>query len=279
MRGDPKEAPVSEFSYQSMVALERIHRILLTEFDREASTGFARLSRVPDTLVRRFLDYYRSLDTVQQAALADASVLWGTHTLAGSVIGGQTFDEFDVGPALRSNTAWANWLHDMTHGNNRDPYWYSSVPMLRLYRAAATTRRKTGEPPPTEWDRMMDEYASSVSGAKAPALRALVRDLFKQRFRGRSAKGSGGAWMYEGEVRHSRVLMSVDWGGHYAQLRYGLTLETTTGTLRLSRGFEGALGAGQGNWDFLTEENAAESIALLGDLIEDVAQWPARLAT
>ena len=262
-----------------MSDLERIHRILLIEFEREAATGFARLSRVPDTQVRHFLDYYRSLDAVQQAALADASVLWGTHTLAGSVIGGRTFDELDVASALRSNSAWANWRHDMTHGNNRDRYWYSSVPMLRLYRAAATMRRKKGEPPPTEWDRMMDEYASSVSGAKAPALRTLVRDLFKQRFRGRSVKGTGGVWMYEGEVPGGHVRMPVDWGGHYAQLRYGLTLETPTGTLRLSRGFEGALGAGHGNWDFLTEENAAESIALLGDLIEDVAQWPARLTT
>lgn len=43
------------------------------------------------------------------------------------------------------------------------------------------------------------------------------------------------------------------------------------------RGFEGALGAGHGQWDFLTEENAEDSIALLGDLIEDIAGWPARL--
>lgn len=262
-----------------MLEQERIHRILLVEFEREASTGFARLSRVPDTHVRHFLDYYRSLDTTQQAALAEASALWGSHTLAGSMIGGHTFDGIDVGSALRSNTAWAKWRADLTNGKNRDPYWYSSVPILRLYRAEATMRRKRGEPPPTDWDRMMDRYASSINGAKAPALRTLVRELFKQRFHGRSVKGSGGDWMYEGEVRGSRVLMSVDWGGHHAQLRYGLTLETATGTLRLSRGFEAALGAGHGDWDFLTEENAAESIALLGDLIEDVAQWPARFAT
>jgi hypothetical protein len=71
--------------------------------------------------------------------------------------------------------------------------------------------------------------------------------------------------------------MSIDWGGQYAQLRYGLTLETAAGKLRLSRRFEGAIGVGHGDWDFLTEENAVESIALLGELIEDVAQWPSRL--
>ena len=252
--------------------------MLLAEFEREAAAGFARLKRVPDTHVRHFLDYYRSLAAAQQTALADASTLWGTHTLAGSMISGHAFDGIDVASALRSNTAWLAWQDEMINGNSRDPYWYSSVPILRLYRAEATMRRKKGQPPGTEWDRTMDEYASSINGAKAPAVRTLVRDLFKQRFRGRSIKGSGGDWMYDGEVRGGRVQMSVDWGGHHAQLRYGLTLETAAGTLRLSRGFEGALGAGHGDWDFLTEENAAESIALLGDLIEDVAAWPAGLS-
>lgn len=262
-----------------MIDPTRIHRIVLAEFEREAATGFARLSRVPDTHVRHFLDYYRSLDAAQQAALADAATLWGTHTLVGSTIGGHTFDGIDVALALRSNTAWTAWQHEMINGKNRDPHWYASVPILRLYRAEGTMRRKKGEAPPTEWDRMMDEYASSVSGAKAPPLRRLVRDVFKERFRGRSIKGSGGEWMYDGEVHGSRVLMSVDWGGHHAQLRYGLTVEAPIGTLRMSRGFEGALGAGHGDWDFLTEENTAESVALLGDLIEHVAQWPALLST
>lgn len=70
----------------------------------------------------------------------------------------------------------------MTHGNSRDPHWYSSVPELRLYRGMATVRRKSGQPPPTE------------------------------------------------------------------------------------------------RWDFITEENAVESIELLGHIVEDLSQWPARLA-
>lgn len=262
---------------QTMADLQHIHRVLRTELEREAAAGFPRLSRVPDTHVRHYVDYYRSLDGTRQAALIDASTLWGTNTLAGSIIGGRTVDGIDVQSVMRSNQAWTDWFAELANGASRDPHWYTSVPLLRLYRAEGTMRRKAGEVPPTEWDRTMDEYACSINGAKAPALRKLVRALFEDRFKGRAVKGGGGDWMYEGEVQGLRVSMSIDWGGRYAQLRYGLTLETATDTIHLGRGFEGALGVGHGKWDFLTEENAVESIALLGDLIEDVAQWPALL--
>ena len=261
-----------------MIDFASAHRFLRAEFDREAAAGFTRLDRVPDTHVRQFLDYYRSLDTEEQSALAHASTLWGAHTLAGSTIGEGAVDRGDVASALQSNAAWASWRNDMVYGKQRDRYWYASVPELRLHRAMATMREKAGEPLPSEWDKMMAEYARSVVGAKAPALRKLVRALVESRFRGRATKGGGGDWMYEGDVNGGRLLLSIDWGGKYAQLRYGFSVEARTGTIRLARGFEAALGAGHGDWDFLTEENAAASIALLGDLIEHVAQWPDRLA-
>ncbi|MGH7626110.1 MAG: hypothetical protein ACREOJ_12435, partial [Gemmatimonadaceae bacterium] len=199
-----------------MTNLDRIHQFLRAEFDAEAATGFARLSRVPDMHVRHFLDYYRALDTAEQIALANASTLWGVHTLRGSELpergdamhganedaahDERTFGDFDPASALRSNPAWRKWAQEMVNGNQRDRYWYTPVPLLRLYRAQATMRRKTGEPPPNDWYRMMEEYASSVAGAKAPALRKLVRALVQERFRGRASKGSGGDWTYEGEV-------------------------------------------------------------------------------
>lgn len=260
-----------------MLDITRIHQFLRAQFDREAEAGFPRLGRVPSMYVRHFVDYYRVLDTASQSALADGSTLWGSHTLGGTTIRENEFAGFDVGAALESNVARRQWRDELAQGNSRDPHRYYTVPDLRAYRGLATMRRKAGQTPPTEWDRMMDEYASSVAGAKAPALRKLVRELIQQRFRGRATRGSGGTWTYEGDANGSSVFMSVDWGGSYAQLRYNLIVETAAGKLVLSRGFEGALGAGLGDWDFLTEENAAESVALLGDLIDDTALWAERL--
>ncbi|MFI5227973.1 MAG: hypothetical protein ACHQWU_02820 [Gemmatimonadales bacterium] len=278
-----------------MIPVKRIHRFLRAVFDEEASAGFPRLARVPDTYVRHFLDYYRGLTAEEQSELAAASTLWGTHTLSRSVIrapsamndgnadiaGGAravgAIEGIDVA-SLKSNAALTRLRAEMWNGSHRDPYRYSSVPLLRLYRAEATMRRKAGEPPPSEWHGMMDDYAASVHGAKAPALRKLLRQLIEERFGGRATKGSGGGWMYEGDLRGDRVMLSVDYGGRSAQLRYSFRVDTTAGTLDLSRGFEASLGAGLGDWDFLTEENAAESIALLGDFIEQVARWPAQLS-
>src|SRR5439155_26665022 len=66
-----------------MADTHALHKFLRGEFDTEARSGFARLSRVPDTHVRHFLDYYRSLNAPAQDALADASTLWGALRLAG----------------------------------------------------------------------------------------------------------------------------------------------------------------------------------------------------
>ena len=279
-----------------MITIARIHRFLRSVFDDEAASGFPRLGRVPDMHVRQFLDYYGSLTVHERSELADASTLWGTHTLRGSVIlepseingaserpagdalEGHAFEGLDIAAMLESNVAWRKWRHEMMNGKHRDRHWYTSVPILRLYRAGATMRRNAGEPPPSDWYAMMEDYAASVHGAKAPALRKLARQLVKDRFAGRGIKGSAGDWTYEADVRGDRVILSIDYGSQAAQLRYSLRAQTAAGTLILSRGFEASLGVGHGDWDFLTEENAGASIGLLGDFMEEIVRWPAQLA-
>ena len=257
-------------------------------------TGFARLRRIQDTHVRQFVDYYQSLDVGGQSALADASTLWGTHTFRGSVLGESSamddlhkqaahdaddehaFAGIDVAAALRSNVAWTNWAVEMTNGKHRDQYWYASVPELRLYRARATMRRSAGEPPPTEWDRLIENYASSVVGAKAPALRKLVGELVAGRFRGRATKGSGGDWTYEGEVRSGRVFLAIDYGGSTPScgIAFALKRWLECSTFSWVRG---------GVWRWtrrLGLSHRGERLRLHRDawrLIDAAAQWPARL--
>lgn len=44
---------------------------LRSEFKAEQNSGFARLKRVPDTRVVRFLDHFSDLDAAEQAALKE----------------------------------------------------------------------------------------------------------------------------------------------------------------------------------------------------------------
>src|SRR5258706_5714901 len=122
-----------------MADAQALHKFLRGEFDTEARSGFARLRRVPDTHVRHFLDYYRSLNATEQDALAEASTLWGTLRLFGRRPSGHH-------ETLKTNLAWERWRHERVMGRGRDPHYYYSIPLLRTCVAQAKIDRANGQP-------------------------------------------------------------------------------------------------------------------------------------
>ncbi len=252
-----------------MVGTEALHKFLRGEFDAEMRTGFARLRRVPDTRVRHFLDYYGSLNAANQDALADASTLWGTLRLWG--LRPSSYHEM-----LKTNPAWERLRHEMVMGGGRDPRYYYSVPLLRTCISQAKIDRAKGEllSVPTE----LEEYAASVRGVKAPELRKLVGPVLQSVLGARPSKLAGGEWAYEGAVSNSRVIVGIDYGGHSAQLRYEVAVQSADPAVTFERaGFEIVLGVGHGKWDFIVEENVGDSVALLGEFVTYVGELPPRL--
>lgn len=252
-----------------MADAKALHEFLRGEFDAEASNGFARLKRVPDTHVRHFLDYYRSLNASDQDALAYASTLWGTLRL------------FGPGPseqheALKTNLAWENWRNEMVMGRGREPHHYYSVPFLRTCVAQAKIDRAKGKP--SSVSKELEEYAVSIRNVKAPELRKLVRPVLRSILGARPFKVGGGDWDYEGIINGSRVMVGIDYGGRSAQLGYEVAVQSTEPLVEFKRaGFEVVLGVGHCNWDFIVEENVNDSMALLGELVTYVADLPKRL--
>lgn len=255
-----------------MVNTQALHKFLRGEFDAEARTNFARLRRVPDTHVRHFLDYYGSLNTTDQDALADASTLWGTlRTL-------MLWGLRPSGPheTLKTNLAWERWAHEMVMGRSRDPHHYSSVPYLRTCIAQAKMDRAKGKL--SSVSRELEDYAASIRSVKAPELRKLVRPVLRSILGARPSKLGGGEWDYEGTISGLRVMVDIDYGGHSAQLRYEVAVLSTPPLASFKRaGFEVLLGAGFGDWNFIVEENVSDSMALLGELVTYVAELPRRL--
>lgn len=252
-----------------MADIQALHMFLRGEFDTEARNGFARLSRVPDTHVRHFLDYYRSLNAPNQDALADASTLWGTLRMAGPSASGHQ-------EALKNNRAWLRWQDEMVMGCGRDPHRYYSVPLLRSCIAQAKVDRAKGMP--SSVPRDLEEYAASIRSVKAPNLRKQVRSVVRPLLGARPSKLGGGDWDYEGTISGSRVMLSIDYGGRSAQLRYQVAVQSTEPLLLLQRaGFEVALGAGLGDWDFIVEENLSDAMQLLSEFVTYVAELPRRL--
>jgi len=252
-----------------MADAQALHKFLRGEFDTEARTSFARLRRVPDTHVRHFLDYYRSLNATDQDALADASTLWGTLELLGRRQSG-------CHEGLKTNLAWERWSHEMVMGCGRDPHYYYSVPLLRACVAQSKIDRAKGKP--SSVSRELEEYAGSIRSVKAPDLRKLVRPVLRSILSARPSKLGGGDWDYEGTINRSDVRVRIDYGGRSAQLRYEVAVHSTEPPVTFERaGFEVALGAGHGDWDFIVEENVNDSMALLGELVTYVAELPRRL--
>jgi hypothetical protein len=251
-----------------MANAQALHQFLREEFDTEARTGFGRLSRVPDTKVRHFLDYYRSLNTTDQDALADASTLWGTLRLLGSRPSANLEN-------LKTNLAWEKWSREALMGSVRDPHYYSAS-LLRTCLAQAKIDRAKGKP--LSVPRELEAYAASIRSVKTPELRKLVRPLLRSILGVKPSKLGGGDWHYEGTIDGSYVMVNLVYGGRYAQLSYEVAVQSTEPSVTFERaGFDVMLGVGFGHWNFIVEENVNDAMALLGELVTYVAELPRRL--
>ena len=164
----------------------------------------------------------------------------------------------------------------MVMGGGRDPHHYYSVPLLRTCIAQAKIDRAKGKP--SSVPRELEEYAASIRSVKAPELRKLVRPVLRSILGARPSKLGGGDWDYEGTISGSRVMVGIDYGGRSAQLRYEVAVQSIEPSVTFERaGFEVALGAGHGDWDFIVEENVSDSMTLLGELVTYAAELPRRL--
>jgi hypothetical protein len=167
-------------------------------------------------------------------------------------------------------------MHEMVMGRGRDPHHYYSVPLLRTCMAQAKIDRAKGKP--SSVSRELEDYAASIRSVKAPELRKLVRPVLRSILVARPSKLGGGDWDYEGTISGSRVMVGIDYGGRSAQLRYEVAVHSIEPSITFERaGFEVALGAGHGDWDFIVEENVSDSMALLGEVVTYVAELPRRL--
>ena len=253
----------------NMADLEALHRFLRGEFDAEAKSDFIRLRRVPDTTVRHFLDYYRSLNASDQDALADASTLWGTLRLVDRPAS-------DVVNALNVNPAWARWRQELLMGGDGDPYCYYSVHLLRVCLSQAKTDRAKGNP--SSVPRELEDYAASIQAVKAPDLRKRISQALRPFLSAQPFNVGGGNWDYEGRINSSRIVVCCDYGGRSAQLRYMVHVQCEEPRVALERaGFEVSLGVGLGDWDFIVEENVNDSMALLAEFVAYVGELPRRL--
>ena len=252
-----------------MDLMKALHRLLRSDFDIEAGSGFSQLSRVPDTRVRHFLDYYKSLDPSRQDALANTVTFWGAIRVAGAGP-----DSYDM---LKTDATFNEWSREMVQGVGRDRYYYYGVPSFRLCVAQDKIDRAKGGPSSVPKDFV--DYALSIKSIKTPELSKRVSIAMEQLFGRKFSKKKGGGLEFAGELSGAEVTGWVDYSGRF-QLKYQVCAKSVSPPLQLGHaGYDTALGGGLGQWNFIVEENVDDAIEFLTESVTYIAALPQRLAS
>ena len=235
---------------------------LKSEFEREEEAGFPRLSRVPDTSVRRFLHYFHSLskDDSETLKCAIAKRSLGLIDLGPQTISLTDSESLAIERQIRTLAQIGDWhftpLKDlkMTAGMVR-----SEHPNVR--------RQMNGFDMPEDVLRWLDGQTT----CKATELRKLVMRAFASRFGLTAENRGGGVWVYHRAGSADSFAVEILYGGSWGQqLRYSVYLRR--------RRPDAGEPPSQLRFESLAESTADQDVALLADLVEYVVELPRRLA-
>lgn len=254
-----------------MDLLSNIAALLRSEFSQEASAGFPRLARIPCTSIVKFLDYFEAQAPSDRGALLDVAARLGAMKFLPPPLISREYQE------LRTNDpAYVRFWAAMQSERFAHGYRYQGVKMTRMMArdpdtVAAVAKIRAA----LDWQPRDDPPAALVpdpdlrhlNPAKAPPLRKLVKQAFTRLFAAEAKKLPGGETGFTGAIDGTNLTVWVDFGSMSAQLRYGVSIPDEQHRIFVSRLSCEDLWITNLGWDYLTEENAAASIDLLGEQI------------
>jgi hypothetical protein len=246
--------------------------------EAEFASGFAFARRIPSTETWQTLAYFDALDAGERDVLCDILAERGSAGI-GSAYSPERQQELVRHPAYQRYTSGRMQASAWKYA---DPSFLRSI--LDGYRRVPEGQ---GAPPPRpDFGRPLEEVENAVPPVTAPApdIRREFKRAFGERFRVRPAKLGAGTWNYPGEYDGRPFTLSLDFGGSFHKLRYGVCPgESAPGKSVVGMTWEGMLGLGLGHWNFVCQHNLEASVALLGDIVEKVVlmleeirrTWPA----
>ncbi len=244
---------------------------LRSEFTAEQNSGFARLKRIPDTRVIRFLDHFSNLDNAEQAALLAVLMEWSSHNLLGTPPN-PMYEKFVEATSFLKHVGGLRYTGVSLLSGLAKECTFTALP------AHFEARGCTGVALELPTDLVLN-FADLVH-VKPVRLRRLVNSALAELFAPRVTDIGSEIWRYEGTLEGALVKVDIRFSGRMGrpQLSYNTTVRSA-GRVLVSPNlcFESILGVGLGHWDFITEENAERSVSLLSELITWLARLPERL--
>jgi len=237
-----------------------VRELVRAELESQAASGWDRLAKVPCTRTWRAIAHIRKLspsrrDALFEAIASNAPVIFEPPLDRSLQLPAAQDPEYTkLVDALAGDTDWS---------------WdYASARTLRSILRAIRSKdprmaaRAKATPP------AVVRRAEQITSVTAAMARKVVGASVAARFGAKPHNAGGGEWEYRGRAGSTDFLLTVDYGG-WDQLRYDVSYDHPTTGLRARRvNYERLLGCGGTGWDYLTEENLEQAIALMCDLVE-----------
>jgi hypothetical protein len=261
---------VSGMAIRKLTAVQAdIHDFVATEFANEQRSAFARMRRIPDTRVVKFLEYFGDLSPSKQRALIDA--------LARNALF-YFFPASELGPNMyeSENPAYRRYLDGIA---KIEGFQYMNARSLKSL--SSNYRNPRFRPLFPHLPRSLLSRAEAIEPLKAAETRKYVKKGLSQLFGFKVSNLGGGVWLYEGGIADSEIELEIDYAGSSAQLRYSICVRCSARSIVLGSyaafNYEKLFGIAHGDWNYLTGQNIERSIELLGELITYIAELPRRL--
>jgi len=250
--------------------IDSIAAILRAEFAKEHAAGLPMLRRSPSTGVIKFLDYFETLNRSEQEDLLDAiSVSSAMRFFPPPLIARQHEELRTNNPAFRRS------MDAMMHPQFTMGLRYLDLRMRKaLLGDAESVAMMAKTRAALDWlprDDLRTDLVPDIDNAKiskAADLRKPLDAMLRELFAIAKKKTPGGETAYGGALEGREISVVIDFNARGIQLRTGVTIPDPARRVLVWRmTHEDLWGTGYPGWDYLTEENASRSIALLREQI------------
>lgn len=248
----------------------RVSALLRKEFAQEATAGFPRLKRLPNTGAIRFLDYLNGLESAEQGALLDALAHFNTAVFFPELAGSEVAER-------QQHPVFGPFLEAMAFRGFGGGYRYTPVKLLAGIAKDQAVGGLEG------WIKNFgftglelqprEDLLPNLDCLKpiAPArLRKLIDKALATLFKAQKTKLASDHLRYEGVLGTATIKVDLLFApagpGRPRQLQYLLRIFLGGDFTWGYANYEG-LWSLPCNWDYLTEENAPRSIDLLAELV------------